>query len=495
MDNLVILINALSPSEKQHFKKRNKSNADFVILFDYINKNKSFSTSKALTYLSKKQKGKKVINSSYLSVAKKYLKNRILESLRAQYIHKKKNYELLSGAMNTDIFIEKGLYSLARIEIDSFSEKNFDSSFLTERLLLLKRKGFLFYYENYANSSLAEIDSMYNARLEMVNQLLIETKLQRYVSLITFQYLNGLTDPKLLKSFMNEPFMKNESLLKDFATKFLFYWVHAQIEEFNNNTDSAVSFYTKSIQIWLNNPKYINAHPRLFLEGCYHYFKFFIRQKETISYSLDDIDFNSLLLNINIESLSGFEQERYNVIFLLFQMVSLRKQNKWDEIINLSSPVIGDKNQIETTFTYECVIFCYYVSLAQFNKGNFDKSENILFNLLNPLDKRLASNPVYITVFLLLHIIILLEKGNDKHLRHLLPKYKHYLKQEKKLTDFEIHFFTMASQLTSSRFKSTPELVYKRFHKRLIESQKTDLRGIKIEYDYFVSWVKIKELL
>ena len=169
--------------------------------------------------------------------------------------------------------------------------------------------------------------------------------------------------------------------------------------------------------------------------------------------------------------------------------------SKWNEIVDLVATVKGNESQIERTFNYERVIFCYYYAFAQFENGNFDKSEKILFKLLNPLDKRLASNPVYITVFILLHIIILLEKGSDKHLRHLLPKYKQFLDQEKRLTDFEIHFMTMASQLISSRFKSTPELVYKRFHEKLIEAQKTDQRGIKIEYDYFVSWVKKKELL
>ena len=493
MDKLVTLITALSPTEKQHFKKRNNPQADFVTLFDYINKKKSCVSSEVSTFFSKKQKGTKSFNSSYLSVLKNYLRIRILESLRIQFIHKKKNYEMLSSSMNADILMEKGLYSLAKIEVEASSKKNLDSSFPIERLLLLRRKSLLYFFENYDNTSLEDIESLFKSRIETAEQLLLEIKFARILSIMSFQYFNGLNDIELLKSFMSEPYMQDESLATDFANKYLFHWVHAQFEEFQNNPDGASQHFHKSIRIWLNSPNYIDAHPRMYLGACFTYFKYLIHQKDPFSPLLNEINFDVLLSKMKAETLSFEEEKKHQFLFQLFEILALRKQLKWSQIIHIVSPLMNNESHLERIPNYECVVYCYYSALANFVSGNIDAAEHIQFNLLNPLDKRLSNNPLYTAVYILLNIIILLEKGNEKHLRQLLPKYKKYLELEGKLTEFEIHFINMATQLISPRFKITPDLVYKRFHERLSKSEKSDSRGIEIEYEYLVSWVKKKE--
>jgi hypothetical protein len=45
--------------------------------------------------------------------------------------------------MNADILLEKGLYSLAKNEIETSINNNLDHSFPIERLLLLRRKVYL----------------------------------------------------------------------------------------------------------------------------------------------------------------------------------------------------------------------------------------------------------------------------------------------------------------------------------------------------------------
>ncbi len=493
MKDLVMLIEALSPSEKQHFKKRNNPDADFVMLFDYINKTKSCISSEVSTYFSKKQIIEKTINSNFLSGLKNYLKVRILESLRVQFINKKKKYELLSNAMNADLLLEKGLYSLAKMEIESSFENNFDSSFPIERLLLLRRKSLLVYYENYEGTSLEDIESLFRSRIETAEQLLLEIRFARIISIMSFQFFNGLNDIELLKSFMNEPYMKDESLATDFVTKYLFHWVHAQFEEFQNNPEGAIKHFNRSIGIWLDNTNYIDAHPRMYLSACYTYFKYLIQQQDPFSPLLTEINFDDLLSKIKTENLGFEEEEKHQFLFQLFEILALRKRSKWGEIIRIVNPLINDQNKLERVPSYDCVILFYYSALANFTLGNISEAERILFYFLNPLDKRLASNPSYSTVYILLNIVILLEKGDEKHLRLLLPKFKKYLNQEGKLTQFAIHFISMASQLISPRFKLMPDLVYERFHERLIECHGKEVREIKIEYDYLVSWVKKKE--
>ncbi len=493
MKNIIALVHSLSPTEKQHFKKRHKPNADFVLLFDYINKRKSCTNKDAMAHMNKIQGRDKKITSKYLSVVKAYLKSRILESLRIQFINKRKNYEMLSRSMNADILLEKGLYSLAKDELVISNDKNMDSSFPIERLLLLRRKSILDYFENYSNTNLKNIELLFNSRLDAAEQLILEIKFARILSILSYQYFNGLNDTEILRLFMNEPYMLDESLSTDFSTKYLFHWVHAQFQEFKNNHEKAQEHFNKSIKIWLDNPKYIHAHPRMYLGACFTYFKYLIHQKDPFSNILSDINFDVLISKVDTEELSVEEAYRHRFLFNLFEIISLRQQSKFMEIIHFVNPLLEDVNYINEVPNYEKVIFCYYAALANFDAGNFEKTQDILFDFLNPMDKRLGSNPLYFSVFILLQILVLLERNHVKHLRQLLPKYKRYLNDEDRLLQFESQFINMTSQLISTRFKSTPELVYMRFYNRLIEVQKNEKRGIEIEFNYFVSWIKKKE--
>jgi len=198
MQNVISLVNVLSKSEKQQFKRKHKSESDFVLLFDYINNSTNYSNQKALSYINKRRQNSKEITTSYLSVLKNYLKERIMESLRLKYIHKRKNYELLSRSMNTDILIEKGLFDLARNELDIAENNQRNKSFPIERLLLLRRKSILSYYENYTGTDINGIQSIYEERLESAEQLILEIKFARILSILSYHYFKGEKDKALL---------------------------------------------------------------------------------------------------------------------------------------------------------------------------------------------------------------------------------------------------------------------------------------------------------
>jgi hypothetical protein len=463
-------------------------------LFDYLNSKKSLENSEIIAYLSKRQKDKKVFSSSYLSVVKTYLKNRILESLRLQYINKRRNYELLSKSMNADILLEKGLYPLAENEIETSIQKNLGSSFPIERLLMLRRKSILNYFQNYSSTNIEGINSLYQKRMDALEQLAMEIKFARILSVMSFQYFNGQNDPELLKSFMEEPYMQDESLSTDFSTKYLFHWVHAQFQEFQNENEKALTHFNKSIAIWIKSPQYIDAHPRMYLGACFTYFKYLIHQKEPFSNILSDINFNVLMSKVKQGNLHDEEKVTHRLLFILFEVLALRQQGDAVKIIELISPLTEKEDNLKEIPDYENVIFCYYAAWAYFEIGNFKRARDILVDLLNPLDQRLACNPIYISVYILLYIITLYECENFKLLRNLLPKLKNFLEKEGRLTTFESLFISMVSQLMSPRFENLKDLVYKRFYDRLLIAHEKDDRGIRLEYDFLLSWVKIKEM-
>lgn len=488
------LIHSLSPVEKQHFKKRHNSSADFILLFDCLNKKKNCDTQEALDYLSKKGKKKKTYNSSYLSVVKSYLKSKILESLRMQYIHKKKTYELLSKSMNVDILLEKGLYEMARSEITSSYSSNSESSFPIERLLLLRRNSIIDYYENYARTDLDKIERLFDERLHVAEQLVLEIKIAKILSILSYQYFKGVKDTELLKSFMNEDYMRDESLMKDFSTKYLFHWVHAQFHEFDNNPEQAREYFKKSIQVWLDNPAIIEAHPRMYLGACYTFFKYQLHQKDPFTSLLDDMNIEVLLSKIKSEQLAEEEEEKYVLLFSLFKIIALRHKGEFQGILNLAEPILA-KQKMDDLPDFDKIIYCYYAALSHFEFGSYKKAKIILEQYVYPIDKRLISNPVYTSVFIMLYLLVDFELGNIKHLRFKLTKLKQYLQKENKFTSFEEHFFNMLSQLIADRYKENQELVYARFYQRLSVALDEGSSGIKAEYEYLISWVKKKEQL
>jgi hypothetical protein len=230
--------------------------------------------------------------------------------------------------------------------------------------------------------------------LDAAEQLTLEIKFSRIISILSYKYFNGQNDPELLRSFMDEPFMQDESLSTDFTTQYLFHWVNAQFQESKNNHEKALDHFNKSIRVWINNPKYIDAHPRLYLGACFTYFKYLIHQKDPFSNLFDDINYNVLISKINLTLLSVGEEAKYKLVLYLFQILFLRSQGKYNEMIKLVTPFLEDENYINSIPDFEKVIFCYYSAQAFFEAGNNKIAENILFGLLNPLDFRLARNPV-----------------------------------------------------------------------------------------------------
>lgn len=123
---LTTLVLSLAPSEKQYFKKQFKGDADFIHLFDFMNRYKMLDRARFEVYLKKKKPSKRSISSGHLSVIKTYLKDRIMESLRVQYMLKRKPYHSLMKALNTDILMEKGLYELSLKELQEAKKSQFE---------------------------------------------------------------------------------------------------------------------------------------------------------------------------------------------------------------------------------------------------------------------------------------------------------------------------------------------------------------------------------
>ncbi len=109
-DELFDLIKSLSKTEKIHFKKYAKQhivdgNANYLVLFDLIEKTRNYKSAKLHTQL------KKLPFYPFLPKVKNYLKELILHSLRSYYTNKSVELWLHDSFMKIEILWSKGLYS------------------------------------------------------------------------------------------------------------------------------------------------------------------------------------------------------------------------------------------------------------------------------------------------------------------------------------------------------------------------------------------------
>ena len=490
--NLVNLIGSLSPTEKQYFKKSHDPESEFVRLFDYINKSKSYDSENARKFLLKKRKSTKVnkYTSGHLSVLKNYLHEKIMESLRSQYIPKRTSYDLMTRAMNVDILLEKGLYNLAKNEIEVAKKKTSKSSFPIERLMLYRRESIINFYTDYSDSSMDEINQLYNDRIQASEQLLLEIKYARILTILSYQYFKNEKDLVLLQSFIQEDYMQDESLAKEFGTKYLFYWVHAQFAEFQNQPEKAIQFFEKTVLTWLEHTDYIKAHPRMYLGTCTTYLKYILQQKKSYTLVLKETDFKDMLSRIPTLGLEKDVESKWNLLFYTAKILAHRLNQNYAQINLESAKILASINASKTTTDFTKVMIYYFVSLSNFHQKKFKEAFQHLHNLNYNDDIQLNANPEYHVHVLRLYLMTQFELNNYKFLKTELKKVKLHLQQKELLNEFETLFIKMISQLISSRFLEKQDGVFARFYPQLNNSIVSNGFEEQIEYQYVINWIK-----
>ncbi|MFK7771346.1 MAG: hypothetical protein AB8F94_04370 [Saprospiraceae bacterium] len=495
--DIVTLIRSLSPTEKQYFKKSHATDSDFVHLFDYINKFKHYNSEKIKTYLIKKNtasKSKKY-TSGHLSVLKKYLHERIMESLRSQYIPKRTSYDLATRVINVDILLEKGHYGMAKSEIEAAKKKSSKSSFPIEKLMLFRRESLIQFYEDYAHSTIDDINDLYEKRINAGEQLILEIKYARILSILSYQYFNGERDEELLLSFIQENHIQDESLPTEFVTKYLFHWVHAQFAEFQNKPEEAIQSFEKSVLTWLDHPEFIKAHSRMYLGVCKTYLKYILQQKKSYTLVLKDKDFKEILSKIPMLKLEKEVEAKTNQLFLMAQLLANRLNQNYNLIIQNSSKVLTSLEELKTTNTFTKVMAYYFIALAYFKKEDFKKTASLLQDLIYNESVHLNANPEYHSHVFKLFGMTLYELKNYKFLKAEINRVKKYRKSliEKKFFDeFETHLLNMIAQLISPRYSQNLDEVFARFYPQLIKIVKENELDEHIEYQFILEWTRLK---
>lgn len=486
--DLIELIGCLSATEKQYFKRKFGSDADFVRIFTFISERKECNSILIRERLKDNTNPEK-LSSGYLSSLKAYLKDRILESLRHQHENKKPSFEIVAGCTNADILIDKGLYRQARVEINKKHQKYNDQSWPIERLQLLRRSSILQFYENYEHSSYEEILDLYDERQKLAEQMLLEIKYAKILTILGYNYFKGIKDEKQLLSFMSEPYMIDAGLAEEFEAKYLYHWVHAQFHEMSGRPQQAIEHFQCALKEWHNHPPYIKAHTRMYLGACFTYLKHLLQLENPYQNIFHHEVFDDILSRIQKTKLEQDIKDQYQQLFTTGRILALRKEEEFLAILNDKSfytEVIVTSRSI-TQFME--IMMNYLLALAHFQMGEFKLARMMLSDLIQSEKIQLHNNPEYFSHVLILSLLSLYELGELKYIRTLRPQYIKVLKKHGRYHEFEKIIFQMISQLSGERYKHHLHDVLARFYERVEKSlNKQDLHSHP-DYRFYLDWI------
>lgn len=457
---LIELVVSLSPKEKQFFKRQFKSGSDFIYLFDFINKYKFLEKEKFEKFLNKRVDKKKKITPGHLSVIKSYLKEKIMESLRSQYIAKRKPYASLMRAMNSDILMEKGLYQLSHNELQEAKKLHFEAGFPIEQLLLLRRESILFFYNRYKITSKEELEKLFSQRIEVAKELLLEVEYSKLLSLLSLDKNNGRIEKELGEKLGQIDFFKSDFQPKSMVTQYLYFWNKALLERLKKNHEKAVDYFSQSIQIWLDYPIFIETHPRMFLGACSTYLDFLNELGRYDKVALKTIDLNFLLNMLAKTSLAEDEKKKLKGLFLLYQLIEFSKNRQYEAILEkekdfqelLQAPVLLPDS--------EKISFSFFFAYAYFKTNQLQAAQNVVHLILENKALKVTENLIFYSRLVILNLLIHFDMGNIKFLHYEVHKSQKLLQSLGLYRVFEIQFFKMFSKLLSKRYTELQDYVF-----------------------------------
>jgi tetratricopeptide (TPR) repeat protein len=333
---------------------------------------------------------------------------------------------------------------------------------------------------------------MYDERIRLTEQMLLEAKYARILTILSYQYFKGTSDEASLQEFMKKDYMQDETLANEFETRYLFHWVHAQFNELQGRPKEAIEHFAKAVHEWTINSQYIESNPRMYLGACFTYMKYIIQQSDPYFQILNLADFEKMLATLSTAKLAPDVSDQYKQLFLMGKVLALRKREKFEEITLLADEVSKTLSTSVQTTNFMQIVANYNLACSFFALGNYIKAQDLISELIHSEEIVLLNNPEYYSLVLILSLMNQYQIGNMKYLNVLRDQHKQELKAEGHFHHVEEVIFKLFSQLTDERYIKDHESVFERFLPRLQHALDSSQLSTHLDYHYIKQWISSK---
>ncbi|WP_238783751.1 hypothetical protein [Blattabacterium cuenoti] len=431
IDNLFLLIQSLSKSEKRVFKlyvsrikKNNKSK--FLKLFDVMKKMNLYNEKKILEKTS--------ISKIQLSNVKAYLYKQILTSIRNQYFKESEDIKIRELIDFSKVLYNKGLYkqSLKFLEKAKKIAKNIESNTILLELIEFEKMIESQHITRSLYSKSTELSIKSKELIEHVqcSNSLSNLSLELYGLYLKVGYARNEKDKIFIETYFRTNIPKYDLKKLSFYEKLFLYqaqvWYHYIRQDFLMCYRSSY----KWIKLFKNNEKTKKITPVSYLKGYHyllntlfylnHYSKFtkFLKEFEK------EVQNNKVILNGNTKTL----------IFMYKYTNRINKhymEGSFSEGIKKIIPsLIREFNQIFNRLDNHYIMILYYkIACLYFGSGDYRNTILYLVKIMESKEKNLRKDLQCFSR--LLHLIACYESGLDENLdQKIKSTYKFFIQMD-----------------------------------------------------------------
>lgn len=483
-DDLFQLIKSLDPSEKRYFKVfatmhiKGSDNNKYVKLFDAIESQSEYNE----TEIRKEFQNEKFLNQ--LHVAKNYLYNTILKSLRLYHSEKSKLNELIDILRDVQILYEKSLFKQCRKLLDKAKKIAYTYERHAQILAVLDWEKILARTNSYTETSEKELLEFYKEHADTTEKL---NNINEYWKLAIQSFFlrkkqGEIRDKKELKKF-NE-IIKNPLLLSDknastFLSKTFYFNIKGLYYLTNQDYNNLLIHTVRLVEL-------LEANPLLMKEDNYiaSLYNLLIVQLELKKY-------NDALATIKkLRSLDTSSPAMRTRIFVTSYDTELNlylRTGEFEKGLPLVMEIEEGLKTLKINKESE-VLFSFNIAYLYFGLSDYENSLKWVNKIIN--DKELNIREDIQCFARILNLLIHYELKNYDLIEYIMKSTRRYLSNKNKLNKFELITLSYLRKLIGSKSKDDKIFIFREWKKELIQISDDILEIKAFEYFDFLSWIE-----
>lgn len=430
-DDLVLLVKALSKSEKRYFKLfasrlQNSKGKKFITLFNWIDRHNTYNEEKLL-------KQERSVKPSQIPNLRSHLQKQILQSLKLYHSSGLTDIKIRNLIDYSQLLYNKGLYHQCLKTLDKAKKMAIanDRSILT--LDILEQEKIAISHsvsknnEEQVNKIISETQSV-AASIQNINTFSnLAAKLNSFYVKIGF--IRNEQDFKMVKDFFYSSLPLYEEKSLSFQEKLYLYHSFVSYYFFIQNFEKGYKYALKWTKLFEGQPEMIVHKLEMYLKGIN---SLLVAQNKLSRFSEFEETYKKLL---KVHSLKGIQLTE-NIQMMLFKYKYMHKINHYFMMgdftggTKIISVVENELDRLATRMDRHYIILFYYkVACLYFGSGNFKKALLWLNKLINSKDIHLRED--ILSFARILNLICHYELENiDLIEHHLKSTYRFLLKKE-----------------------------------------------------------------
>ena len=487
-DNLFLLIQSLTKSEKRQFKLfvgRMGSNSDskFLNLFNLMDKSDRYDERAIL------KKG--IVTKQQLSNLKAHLYKQILISLRLNPVHKNARVQIREQLDFATILYQKGLYrqSLKLLEKAKLSALRQEEKYVAYEIVefekLIESQYITRSLSNRTDRLVADAESLIDSNA--LSSQLSNLSLRLYEKFIKAGYAKSDEEFREITKYFYENLPKVDLETVGFREKLWYNKAHVWYSFLIQDFLSSYKYALKWVELFEQQPEMISLHPVFFLKGQHYLLeslsliKYPEKFKEILNKMVAVTQSDHFPKNENLDSLIFLYHfsNRFNLLFMVGDFEAASKM-----VPEVLEGIEKFKNRIDP---HHIMVFYYKIACVYFGKGQFEDCILYLDKIVS--NKHLKMREDLLCFTRVLNLVAHYEAGFDYHLdTHMRETFKFLIKMDDlhEVQKAMIRFVKKLSHIYPHELKDA----FKEFHKELSVFESDPYERRSFLYLDILSWLE-----